>query len=124
MTMPPRSTLLIVDDDRFVRVVLREALTGMNVRILEASDGEEALDVIAREQPSVVLLDLFMPRKSGLQVFADIRGQHPGTKIVIVSMMDSDPLVKQAIDAGAAGFIAKPFHPVEIISAVSRALGA
>lgn len=117
-------TVLIVDDDLFVRRLLEDALTdsGLALRLLQAADGEEALAVAGRERPEVVLLDLFMPRLSGLEVLAQLRTEVPESRVVVISSMDAEPVIEQALQAGAAGFIAKPFHPLEIVSAVREAL--
>lgn len=117
-------TLLLVDDDRFVRNLLKDAIaqSGLEVRLLEASDGQEGLEVAARERPAVMLLDLFMPRRSGLEVLAVIKHSSPDTRVLIISSMDVQPVVEQALSAGAVGFVGKPFHPQEIAQAVRRAL--
>ncbi len=117
-------TVLIVDDDLFVRRLLEDALSesGLALRVLEAADGEQALAVATRERPEVVLLDLFMPRLSGLEVLAQLRSSVPESRVVVISSMDAEPVIEQALQAGATGFIAKPFHPLEIASAVREAL--
>ena len=126
MTLPgtPPPCVLIVDDDLFVRRLLEDALagSGLALRLLEASDGEEALALATRERPDVVLLDLFMPRRSGLELLALLREAVPETRVVVISSMDAEPVIEQAMQAGAAGFIAKPFHPLEIAAAVREAL--
>ncbi len=121
MSLP---TLLLVDDDRFVRRLLRDAIheSGLDVRLLEAADGQEGLELAAREQPAVMLLDLFMPRRSGLEVLEALKDSSPDTRVLIISSMDVEPMVEQAISAGAVGFVGKPFHPLEIALAVRRAL--
>jgi two-component system, chemotaxis family, chemotaxis protein CheY len=116
--------VLIVDDDAFVRVVLKDALEGQGYRLLEASDGEEAVAQTAVARPDVVLLDLMMPRQSGLEALAQIRKVHPEGRVVVISSMDSESMVQQALKAGARGFISKPFHPLEIQGAVRQALEA
>lgn len=119
---PP--TLLLVDDDRFVRHLLKDAIqqSGLEVRMLEAEDGREGLEVAEREQPALMLLDLFMPRCSGLEVLERMRRSSPDTRVLIISSMDADPVVQQALSAGAVGFVGKPFHPLEIALAVRQAL--
>ena len=119
---PP--TLLLVDDDLFVRNLLRDAIhqSGLDVRLLEAVDGQEGLEMAVREQPAVMLLDLFMPRRSGLEVLEALKDSSPDTRVLIISSMDVEPVVEQAISAGAVGFVGKPFHPLEIALAVRRAL--
>ncbi|MFN3981458.1 MAG: response regulator [Caldilinea sp.] len=114
-------TVLIVDDDAFARAHLRDALSEETYRILEAKDGEEAIAVLSSERPQVMLLDLLMPRRSGLEVLDRARQLCPDTRVLIISSMDVDGMVSQALDSGARDFISKPFHPVEIADAVAYA---
>ncbi|NBD13987.1 MULTISPECIES: response regulator transcription factor [Corallococcus] len=119
-------TLLLVDDDSFVRRILKDVIaeTGIALRLLEAADGEEGLALAAKEQPAVMFLDLFMPKKSGLEVLGAIKNVSPGTRVLVISSMDAEPVVEQAIAAGAVGFVGKPFHPMEIASAMREALAS
>jgi len=119
---PP--TLLLVDDDRFVRSLLKDAIiqSGLEVRMLEAQDGREGLEVAEREHPALILLDLFMPRCSGLEVLESLKRTSPDTRVLIISSMDAEPVVQQALSAGAVGFVGKPFHPLEIAHAIRQAL--
>jgi two-component system chemotaxis response regulator CheY len=122
--MADTPTLLLVDDDSFVRRILKDVIaeTGIELRLLEAADGEEGLAVAAREKPAVMFLDLFMPKKSGLEVLGAIKSVSPTTRVLVISSMDAEPVVEQAMAAGAVGFVGKPFHPLEIASAVRQAL--
>lgn len=120
--MTPGPTVLLVDDDAFVRTVLRDALQDDGYNLIEAEDGEQALELIREHRPSVVLLDLFMPRKSGLEALGEITTAAPECRVLVISSLDSETLVAQALQAGAAGFISKPFHPLEISSEVKRQL--
>ena len=122
--MSDAPTLLLVDDDNFVRRILKDTLaeTGIELRLLEASDGEEGLAIAAREKPALMFLDLFMPRRSGLEVLAAMKQASPNTRVLIISSMDAEPVVEQALAAGAVGFVGKPFHPLEIAAAVRQGL--
>jgi len=115
--------ILIVDDDAFVRTLLREMLAGQGHALREAENGQEALELDG-PPPRMVLLDLLMPQMSGMEALARIRDRWPSTPVLVISSMDSERLVEEALEAGAAGYITKPFHPVEIASAVRRALAA
>ncbi len=115
--------ILIVDDDAFVRTLLREMLAGQGHPLREAENGQAAL-ALDGPPPRVVLLDLLMPRMSGMEALVLIRERWPTTPVLDISSMDSDRLVQEALDAGAAGYITKPFHPMEIASALERALAA
>lgn len=123
MASPAR--ILIVDDDRFARAVLRDALEqeAADAVISEAGDGDEALEQVRAEPPDLVLLDLFMPKRSGIQALTDIREAAPATQVVVISSLDSSALMEQAKQAGAVSFILKPFHALEIQAAVRQALG-
>lgn len=123
--MADSSRVLIVDDDRFARLVLREALElePEGYQVSEAGDGDEALERVRAEAPDLVLLDLFMPKRSGIQALTDIRAMSPSTRVVVISSLDSPALIEQAKQAGAVNFILKPFHPLEIQTAVRSALG-
>jgi two-component system chemotaxis response regulator CheY len=119
-----KTTVLIVDDDSLVRTLLADALQATGWGLLQAQDGDEALEQVKQHRPGVVLMDLFMPRRSGLDALAAIRAAHPSVKVFVISSLDSGPLVEQALRLGATGFIAKPFHPVEIAEQVRRALAS
>ena len=115
--------ILIVDDDAFVRTLLRDMLADQGHPLEEAENGHEALE-LQGPPPRVVLLDLFMPEMSGMEALVLIRNRWPEARVLVISSMDSERLVEEALAAGASGYITKPFHPMEIASAVERALAA
>lgn len=118
----PTPRVLIVDDDRFVRATLKDILEPLRLDVTEAADGREAVDQVKSHPWDLVLLDLFMPVKSGVEALMEIRKLGPSPRVLVISSLDSDMLVKQAIGAGANGFVLKPFHPVEITDAVKKQL--
>lgn len=117
-------TILIVEDDKFARVFLRDCLAELNCHIEEAVDGDEALAKISLVTPDLVLLDLVMPKRSGLEVLKAVRAAAPTPPILVVSSLDTEKLINQAIEAGANGYISKPFAPIEVLTAVRRELEA
>ncbi len=121
--MGTEKTILLVDDDDFVRQNLKDALCEDGFVFLEAGDGATALDLIRTRQPDLVLLDLLMPTMSGLEVLEGLKRSASAVKVVVVSSLDSKGLVDQALECGAAGFIVKPFHPLEVHDEVARVLG-
>jgi two-component system, chemotaxis family, chemotaxis protein CheY len=123
-TVQNAPNVLIVDDDAFVRTYLRDMLADTGYCLSEASNGEEAVKLVTSDQPEVVLLDLFMPKQSGLEALTKIRAVSPKSRVIVISSMDSEGVVEQAMTAGARGFVAKPFHPLEVLGAVRRALEA
>jgi two-component system, chemotaxis family, chemotaxis protein CheY len=113
------ATVLVVDDDAFARAVVKEALANAlpGHRVIEAADGAQALALLETEKPELVFLDLLMPNKSGIETLPEIRKRSPSSRVFVVSSMETDLMVKAALDAGAVGFIGKPFHPDEIAAA-------
>lgn len=118
----PLPEVLIVDDDQLIRTMLKDALTDVPCEVSEADSGDAALALIAERKPAVVLLDLFMPGKSGLEVLKALKGHGP--RVVVLSALDSEALVQQALADGAHGFLPKPIHPLDVENLVRGALEA
>ncbi|MDP2274527.1 MAG: response regulator [Archangium sp.] len=114
--------VLIVDDDQLIRTMVRDALIDVPCEIREADSGDSALAAIAQRNPAVVLLDLVMPGKSGLEVLKLLKGRP--TRVVVLSALDTEGLVQQAMADGAHGFLSKPIHPLDVQSLVRGALEA
>ncbi len=112
--------VLIVDDDRLLRTMLKDALADVPCNVREADSGDAAIVAIAEKQPHVMLLDLIMPGKSGLDLLKTFAGH--GMRIVVISSLDAESLVQQALKDGAHGFLSKPFHPLDVQNVVRAAL--
>ena len=117
--------VLIVDDHTLVRAGLSRLLqtfTGVDV-VAEASNADQAIDLAAIHRPDLVLLDLSLPGRTGLEALSGILERAPGTRVVMMSMHD-DPLhVRDALDRGAAGFVVKDAAPLELELALRAAAG-
>jgi NarL family two-component system response regulator LiaR len=110
----------IADDHAVVRQGLRtflELQDGMDV-VGEAADGDEAVALVERTAPDVVLLDLVMPRLDGLEAIPRIRERAPGTRILVLTSFADDRTVLPAIRAGAAGYLLKDVQPPELAAAI------
>ena len=114
--------VLIVDDDQLIRTMVRDALIDVPCDIREADSGDAALRQIAERNPAVVLLDLVMPGRSGLEVLKALQGK--ATRVLLLSALDTEGLVQQALASGAHGFLSKPIHPLDVQSLVRGALEA
>lgn len=114
------ATLLVVDDDTLLRTMVKDALADGGYTFTEASNGREALESLARSLPDAVILDLFMPELSGMDTLLQLRERAPTLPVLIVSSLDTPELMQAALDAGANGFITKPFHPLELLDAVQQ----
>jgi two-component system cell cycle response regulator len=117
-------TILIAEDSRVMRAILREPLRGHGYRVLEAADGEQALACCVRERPDVVLLDVEMPVMDGHQVLARIKQQPElaDVPVVFLTARATTEDVVQGLRLGAHDYLRKPFEASELLARVSAAL--
>ncbi len=118
--------VLIVDDDRFMRVTFRDALEKAGFNTAVAADGESAIDGFIQLQPDLVLLDLIMPGKDGFETCRELRGIRGGeyTPVLMVTGLGDTGSIHSAFEAGATDFITKPVNPDLLVYRVSYMLRA
>jgi len=112
--------ILLVDDHPIVREGLRTVLqrrAGWEV-VGEASNGVEALEQVERLQPDVMVLDITMPRLNGLEVCRLARQKTPATEILFVTQHDSPQMMKEALNAGAKGYVVKSNAARDLVHAI------
>lgn len=122
--MTPEMThlrILVVDDERAIRRFLRVSLTAQGHTILEAEDGQAALDLSATEHPDMIFLDLGLPGIDGIEVTRRIR-EWSQVPIIILSVRDQEQDKIQALDAGADDYLTKPFGMGELMARVRGVL--
>ena len=115
-------TVLTIDDSRTMRDMLQLALVEAGYRVIQAVDGIDGLETLAAEGADVVITDINMPRLDGFGFIEGMRADpnHRATPVLVLTT-ESDAAKKQrARDAGATGWIVKPFDPVKLIDAVRR----
>jgi DNA-binding NarL/FixJ family response regulator len=120
--MADRLTVLLVDDHALVRKGFRRLLEddpGIYV-VGEASEGEEAVRLALELQPKVVVMDCALPGISGIDATRRIRAKMPDATVLMLSMHSEDTLVRQALEAGARGYILKNALELDLVSAVKR----
>jgi DNA-binding NarL/FixJ family response regulator len=113
---------LLVDDQRLVRAGLRMLCeTTADVEVVgEAGDGHEAMRLVARLRPEVVLMDLRMPGVDGITATARILAAHPATRVLVLTTFDDDEHLYPALTAGAHGFLGKDAPPEQLLDAIRR----
>ncbi len=119
-----RGTILFIDDEDMVRELGKEILEAYNYRVLVAVHGSEGVRVFHehRESIDLVILDMIMPEKGGRQVFKEIRAMKPGVRILLCSGYGQEQYFDELFDAGAAGFLQKPFQHVDLVGKVEEAM--
>lgn len=114
-------TILVVDDEPQIRRVLRATLSSNGYEVLEAKDGPEAIDMVLRERPDLILLDVNMPGMSGLEACSKIRLSYQGP-IIMVTVRNTERDKVVALDAGADDYVVKPFAIGELLARIRAAL--
>ena len=119
--------VLVIDDDSLVRDTIVRILERQGYQVLVASDGVRGLRMFRSEQPDLVITDVIMPEKDGIETIREIRGDCPDAKIIAISgggRIGNVDFLKIAEKLGASEIIAKPFDPSVLVNVVSRCLGA
>ncbi|MDP3700599.1 MAG: response regulator [Hylemonella sp.] len=125
MEPTPKQTVLLIDDDGIIRAVLKSILRGEGYRVLEeASNGEAGVAMCARYLPDLVLLDINLPKMSGLEVLEQIREKSPKSVVLMVSGEITKQSIDEAMKKGAAGFMVKPITAASLLAKVARCLDA
>lgn len=114
--------VLVVDDDPVIRELLDATLTHAGYVVTLAASGEAALEHLAHSPVSLVVLDVAMPRMSGLDVLACISRRRDAPPVVMVSARTDAKTVRQAIAHGCSGYVAKPFLPTDLVRRLAQAL--
>jgi len=115
------ATVLIVDDEPQIRRVLRTTLTSHGYAVIEARSGDEALDQIRTEHVDMILLDVNMPGRSGLETCREIRGTSE-IPIIMLTVRNTERDKVQALDAGADDYVVKPFGSEELMARIRAGL--
>jgi two-component system chemotaxis response regulator CheY len=119
-----KGKILIVDDAAFMRMMIKDTLKNSGFEnIIEAADGEIAVQAYKSEKPDLVIMDITMPNKNGLDALKEIREIDPDAKIVMCSAMGQESMVVEAIRNGAKDFIVKPFKSDRILKTVQGIIG-
>jgi len=120
-----KHTVLLADDDPGLRNLVEATLGVEDFRLLHAADGEETLEIARREHPDMILLDLNMPKRNGLDVCRILKAEAAtaGIRIVMLTASSSDSDRARGRAVGADEYFVKPFSPVALLNKVYELLG-
>ncbi len=116
--------ILVVDDDAAVRDVLTRFLRRRGYRVGIAANGEEALNAVRDHDPDLMLLDIHLPKLSGLDVLQELQSGNLQTRTIALSGMPDDEMVQSTKELGAVAFLAKPFDFTSLTAEISANLVA
>ncbi len=113
--------VLVVDDDADLLEIVTDRLQAEGYRVLTAADGLEALERVRAARPGCIILDLKMPRLSGLDALVELRRAAPDAHVIILTGSPNRPLAEACRARGADEFLLKPFDPGELLRLTARA---
>ncbi|MDC7292257.1 response regulator [Butyrivibrio sp. DSM 10294] len=119
-----RKKILIVDDTTFMREMLKNALDPEKYQIIgEALNGEQAVAQFKEKDPDLVILDINMPKKNGIDTLSEIMEVNPKANVIMCSDQKYDNMIMMALKKGAKDFIIKPFTAADVLKAVTKVFG-
>ena len=116
--------ILLVEDETIVRESIKDWLTEDGYQVIAAEDGEQALEIIGKQEFGVAILDLKLPGKDGIQVLKEAKGQIPTLQAIIITAYPSVETATEAMKAGAVDYMTKPFAPERLERLIEEVLEA
>ena len=122
--MRTMAKILVADDDPIFLQFTRSLLEDRGYEVVTAEDGEQALAVVRRERPDLVVTDLVMPYKNGLEIIREIRAESTlrHIPVIVISMKDREVDIVQGLEEGADDYVVKPVHALELAARVKKLL--
>ncbi|MCH7661458.1 MAG: response regulator [Euryarchaeota archaeon] len=117
-------TVLIVDDSEFMRSLLREILADDYEIIAEAENGVEAVELYNEHGPDLVMMDIVMPIRDGIEATTAITGEDSSARVIMCTSVGQEEKMKMAVKAGASGYITKPFQKPSVLEAIDDVIPA
>ncbi len=120
-----KKRVLIIDDEASLRALVRANLEADGLGVDEAADGIEAMEMLRESQPDLILLDIMMPGKDGIEVLEELAADEELSKIPVILLTAKGELedMERGAALGARGHITKPFDPEQMVRTVKAALG-
>ncbi|MGM9999561.1 MAG: response regulator [Candidatus Bruticola sp.] len=115
--------VFVVDDSKFMRMMLGEVITSMGCEVIEVDGGRRAVTMYEHYKPDLVTLDILMPEQDGIETLKQLFDVDPNAKVIMVTALGMEDYIKQAMELGACGFIIKPFSAEQVETVLSKVLG-
>jgi two-component system chemotaxis response regulator CheY len=112
------SKVLVVDDSAFMRNLLKQLLDGEHDVVGEAENGVEAVELYRELDPDVVTMDVVMPIRNGIEATTEIKDIDPTSSVIMCTSVGQEEKMREAVEAGADGYITKPFQKPNVLEAI------
>ncbi|WP_144901585.1 chemotaxis protein CheY [Halobellus captivus] len=116
-------TVLVVDDSAFMRNLLKQLLEEDHEIVGEAENGVEAVELYRELSPDVVTMDVVMPIRNGIEATAEIKSLDPASSVIMCTSVGQEEKMREAVEAGADGYITKPFQKPNVLQAIDDVVG-
>lgn len=114
--------IMIVDDAYFVRVKLKGVLSMLDVEVFEAENGEEAVELYKKENPSIIFMDIIMPKKDGITALKEIKSLNKNAMVIMLTSEGDQSTLLSALEQGANHYVIKPFDDEKVLELVQSLL--
>ena len=119
-----KHSVLVVDDEPIVRESIRDWLKEAGYQVATAETGEQALEMVERQDFSIMVLDLRLPGKTGIKVLKEIKAERPWIKSILITAYPSTETEKEARELGAVDYLIKPFAPDDLEKLINETLSS
>ncbi|QCC48186.1 chemotaxis protein CheY [Halobellus limi] len=116
-------SVLVVDDSAFMRNLLKQLLEDDHDVVGEAENGVEAVELYRELDPDVVTMDVVMPIRNGIEATSEIKSIDPDSSVIMCTSVGQEEKMRQAVEAGADGYITKPFQKPNVLEAIDDVVG-
>jgi two-component system chemotaxis response regulator CheY len=116
-------SVLVVDDSAFMRNLLKQLLEDDHEVVGEAENGVEAVELYRELAPDVVTMDVVMPIRNGIEATAEIKSIDPNSSVIMCTSVGQEEKMREAVEAGADGYITKPFQKPNVLEAIDDVVG-
>ena len=116
-------SVLVVDDSAFMRNLLKQLLEDDHEVVGEAENGVEAVELYRELYPDVVTMDVVMPIRNGIEATSEIKSIDPDSSVIMCTSVGQEEKMRQAVEAGADGYITKPFQKPNVLEAIDDVVG-
>ncbi|ELZ82828.1 MULTISPECIES: chemotaxis protein CheY [Haloferax] len=118
------SKVLVVDDSAFMRNLLKQLLEGEHEVVGEAENGVEAVELYRELEPDVVTMDVVMPIRNGIEATSEIKSLDSNASVIMCTSVGQEEKMREAVEAGADGYITKPFQKPNVLQAIADVIQA